>query len=109
MGNPTPPVSRINAYDLDPSHTPWQAEFELAGAAEAVLFRNGFLTEASASNVFIVQDGVILANEGHVLGWELQRRTVSLVSRDFMSLTLLTAGFTGNPSAPSPEASAEPF
>ncbi|HVR92805.1 MAG TPA: D-amino acid aminotransferase [Casimicrobiaceae bacterium] len=32
-----------------------------AGAAEAVLFRNGFLTEASASNVFIVQDGLILA------------------------------------------------
>ena len=32
-----------------------------AGAAEAVLFRNGFLTEASASNVFIVRDGVILA------------------------------------------------
>jgi D-alanine transaminase len=32
-----------------------------AGAAETVLFRNGFLTEASASNVFIVQDGLILA------------------------------------------------
>jgi D-alanine transaminase len=32
-----------------------------AGAAEAVLFRDGFLTEASASNVFIVQDGLILA------------------------------------------------
>ena len=32
-----------------------------AGAVEAVLFRNGFLTEASASNVFIVVDGVILA------------------------------------------------
>jgi D-alanine transaminase len=32
-----------------------------AGAAESVLFRNGFLTEASASNVFIVRDGVILA------------------------------------------------
>ncbi len=31
-----------------------------AGAAETVLFRNGFLTEASASNVFIVCDGVIL-------------------------------------------------
>jgi len=31
-----------------------------AGAVEAVLFRNGFLTEASASNVFIVVDGVIL-------------------------------------------------
>ena len=30
------------------------------GATEAVLFRNGFLTEASASNVFIVRDGVIL-------------------------------------------------
>jgi D-alanine transaminase len=32
-----------------------------AGASETVLFRNGFLTEASASNVFIVRDGVILA------------------------------------------------
>ena len=32
-----------------------------AGAAESVLFRNGFLTEASASNVFIVRDRVILA------------------------------------------------
>ncbi len=31
-----------------------------AGAAETVLFRNGFLTEASASNVFIVRDGVIV-------------------------------------------------
>jgi D-alanine transaminase len=31
-----------------------------AGAAETILFRNGFLTEASASNVFIVVDGVIL-------------------------------------------------
>jgi D-alanine transaminase len=31
-----------------------------AGAAETILFRNGFLTEASASNVFIVQDDVIL-------------------------------------------------
>jgi len=31
-----------------------------AGAAETVLFRNGFLTEASASNVFIVRDGIIL-------------------------------------------------
>jgi D-alanine transaminase len=31
-----------------------------AGAVETVLFRNGFLTEASASNVFIVRDGVIL-------------------------------------------------
>jgi len=31
-----------------------------AGAAETVLFRNGFLTEASASNVFIVRDGVLL-------------------------------------------------
>ena len=31
------------------------------GAVEAVLFRNGFLTEASASNVFIVRDGVVVA------------------------------------------------
>ena len=30
-----------------------------AGAAETILFRNGKLTEASASNVFIVKDGVI--------------------------------------------------
>jgi D-alanine transaminase len=32
-----------------------------AGAVEAVLFRNGHLTEASASNVFIVRGGVIVA------------------------------------------------
>lgn len=32
-----------------------------AGAVEAILFRDGFLTEASASNVFIVKRGVILA------------------------------------------------
>jgi D-alanine transaminase len=30
-----------------------------AGAAETILFRNGKLTEASASNVFIVKDGLI--------------------------------------------------
>ena len=30
------------------------------GAAETVLFRDGFLTEASASNVLIVQDGTII-------------------------------------------------
>jgi len=32
-----------------------------AGAVESVLFRNGYLTEASASNVLIVKDGVIIA------------------------------------------------
>jgi D-alanine transaminase len=32
-----------------------------AGAVEAVLFRDGYLTEASASNVFAVHDGVLLA------------------------------------------------
>ena len=32
-----------------------------AGAVESVLFRDGFLTEASASNVLIVKDGVIIA------------------------------------------------
>ena len=32
-----------------------------AGAAETILFRDGVLTEASASNVFVVKDGVILA------------------------------------------------
>jgi D-alanine transaminase len=30
-------------------------------AVEAVMFRNGYLTEASASNVLIVRDGVVLA------------------------------------------------
>ena len=30
-----------------------------AGAVETILFRDGFLTEASASNVFVVKDGVI--------------------------------------------------
>ena len=32
-----------------------------AGAAETILFRDGKLTEASASNVFVVKDGVILS------------------------------------------------
>lgn len=32
-----------------------------AGAAECVLFRDGWLTEASASNVFVVKDGTLLA------------------------------------------------
>jgi len=31
------------------------------GAAETILFRGGFLTEASASNVFVVRGGVILS------------------------------------------------
>jgi len=32
-----------------------------AGAAETILFRDGRLTEASASNVFVVKDGAILS------------------------------------------------
>ena len=32
-----------------------------AGAVEVVLFRDGYLTEASASNVFVVRDGKLLA------------------------------------------------
>ncbi len=32
-----------------------------AGAVETILFRNGKLTEASASNVFVVKNGVLLA------------------------------------------------
>ena len=32
-----------------------------AGAIESVMFRDGYLTEASASNVLIVKDGVIIA------------------------------------------------
>lgn len=32
-----------------------------AGATETVMFRDGFLTEGSASNIFIVRDGVLLA------------------------------------------------
>jgi D-alanine transaminase len=32
-----------------------------AGCAETVMLRDGFLTEGSASNVFVVKDGVILA------------------------------------------------
>lgn len=31
------------------------------GCAETVLFRDGFLTEGSASNIFVVRDGVLLA------------------------------------------------
>lgn len=32
-----------------------------AGCAETILFRDGFLTEGAASNIFIVRDGVVLA------------------------------------------------
>jgi D-alanine transaminase len=32
-----------------------------AGATETVMFRDGFLTEGSASNIFVVKNGVILA------------------------------------------------
>ena len=32
-----------------------------AGASEVVLFRDGYLTEASASNVFVVRNGMLLA------------------------------------------------
>jgi len=32
-----------------------------AGAAESVFFRNGYLTEASASNVLVVKNGVVVA------------------------------------------------
>ena len=32
-----------------------------AGAVEVVMFRNGFLTEGSSSNVFVVKNGVLLA------------------------------------------------
>jgi D-alanine transaminase len=40
-----------------------------AGAAETILFRDGFLTEASASNVFIVKDGIVAAapQDNHIL------------------------------------------
>ena len=32
-----------------------------AGAVEAVLLRDGFLTEGAASNIFVVKDGVLLS------------------------------------------------
>jgi D-alanine transaminase len=40
-----------------------------AGAAETILFRDGFLTEAAASNVFIVKDGAVAAapQDEHIL------------------------------------------
>ena len=40
-----------------------------AGAAETILFRDGFLTEASASNVFVVKDGTVAAapQDNHIL------------------------------------------
>jgi D-alanine transaminase len=39
------------------------------GAAETVMFRDGFLTEASASNVLIVKDGTIVVppKDNHIL------------------------------------------
>jgi len=40
-----------------------------AGAAETILLRDGMLTEASASNVFVVKDGVVAAppRDNHIL------------------------------------------
>ena len=40
-----------------------------AGATETILFRDGYLTEAAASNVFIVKGGVVLAapQDNHIL------------------------------------------
>ena len=40
-----------------------------AGAAETILLRDGFLTEAAASNVFIVKDGAVAAapQDNHIL------------------------------------------
>jgi D-alanine transaminase len=40
-----------------------------AGASETILFRDGFLTEAAASNVFIVKDGTVAAapQDHHIL------------------------------------------
>jgi D-alanine transaminase len=40
-----------------------------AGAAETILFRDGFLTEAAASNVFVVKDGAVAAapQDHHIL------------------------------------------
>jgi len=40
-----------------------------AGATETVLFRDGYLTEAAASNVFVVKDGVAYAapQDNHIL------------------------------------------
>ena len=37
------------------------------GATETILFRDGMLTEAAASNVFVVKDGVVLAPPGNNL------------------------------------------
>jgi len=40
-----------------------------AGAAETILFRDGFLTEAAASNVFVVKGGAVAAapQDNHIL------------------------------------------
>ena len=39
-----------------------------AGCAETVLFRDGFLSEGAASNIFVVKDGILLApNKSHLM------------------------------------------
>ena len=50
----------IKAVSLLPNVLARQAAVE-AGAAEAVLLRDGFLTEGAASNIFVVLAGVIVA------------------------------------------------
>ena len=53
-----------------------------AGAIEAVLFRDGYLTEGASSNIWVVKDGKLLAQDvgdglreaGFVLAHDLQRK-----------------------------------
>jgi D-alanine transaminase len=60
------------------------------GAAETILFRNGQLTEASSSNVFIVRDGMLLAplKDNQVLPGITSDVVLELVSRTDIPLQM---------------------
>src|SRR5439155_17124068 len=61
-----------------------------AGAVESVLFRDGYLTEASSSNVLIVQDGVIVAppKDNLILPGITYDATLELASEGSVAMTV---------------------
>jgi D-alanine transaminase len=61
-----------------------------AGAVESVLFRDGYLTEASASNVLIVKDGVIVAppKDNLILPGITYDATLELASEGGLAMTV---------------------
>ena len=61
-----------------------------AGCIEAILFRDGFLTEASASNVFVVKDGVLLAppKDNLILGGITYEAVIELARKNAVPIEI---------------------